>query len=79
MMTLYVKNSCQFCNKVLAFVAASKIGLITKDIVSDPQAMEELLRVGGKRQVPFLLDLEAGVAMYESAEIIDHLRKRYVG
>ena len=38
------------------------------------EALEEM---GGKIQVPYLIDPNAGVAMYESSDIIDHLRQTY--
>lgn len=37
----------------------------------------ELQALGGKMQVPYLVDPNAGVAMYESADIIDHLFDTY--
>jgi glutathione S-transferase len=38
---------------------------------------EELVRLGGKQQVPFLVDEEAGVNMYESSDIIAYARGRF--
>ena len=32
---------------------------------------------GGKRQVPFLVDDERGVSMYESADIIAYVKEHY--
>lgn len=46
-----------------------------RDISEDETALAELLDKGGKQQVPFLVDTERGVSMYESSDIIDHLRE----
>ncbi len=37
-----------------------------------------LEKLGGKQQVPFLLDVDKGVSMYESDEIISYLKKTYL-
>lgn len=78
MPTLYVKNTCYYCQKVLDFVHTSKIDINVKDTISDPMAKEELLKLGGKRQVPFLFDPNK-TSLYESDEIIKYLRSNYVG
>lgn len=49
-----------------------------KDIYSDPSIMEELIKRGGKKQVPYLVDDEKGVEMYESDDIIEYLNENYV-
>ena len=38
---------------------------------------EELIAKGGKKQVPYLIDAERGVSMYESGDIIAHLEQHY--
>jgi len=40
--------------------------------------VKEVLEIGGKRQVPFLVDESANISMYESEEIIDYLKQKYV-
>ena len=52
-----------------------KISLELKDVSESPDAAAELIEKGGKMQVPFLVDSERGVSMYESSDIIDHLRE----
>ncbi len=39
--------------------------------------MNEVLELGGKAQVPFLVDEERGLQLYESADIIEYARKRF--
>jgi glutathione S-transferase len=73
-MTLYVRTGCRFCAHVLAVVA--ELGLTVEEKnVADPGVTEELIRLGGKKQEPYLVDGE--VAMYESDAIVEYLREHY--
>ena len=51
------------------------IELDLKDVSESDEALAELLEKGGKEVVPFLVDTEKGVSMYESSDIIDYLRE----
>lgn len=42
--------------------------------ISDKQNEEMLIKMGGKRQVPFLVDKEHNVELYESNDIIEYLK-----
>ena len=42
--------------------------------IADKKAEEALIQSGGKRQVPFLIDRDRNVQMYESADIIEYLK-----
>lgn len=35
---------------------------------------EALIKIGGKRQVPFLVDKDRNVQMYESSDIIEYVK-----
>ena len=55
-----------------------------KDVSTDEAIYEELEKIGGKRQVPYLLDdkmtpdnKEDDVNMYESDDIVAYLQKNY--
>ncbi len=50
-----------------------------KDIEDDAALAAELIEKGGKRQVPYLVDTDKDVAMYESNDIIDYIRENYAG
>lgn len=52
-----------------------KVELDLKDVSEDETALAELLEKGGKNQVPFLVDVESGVSMYESSDIIEYMRE----
>jgi glutaredoxin len=51
------------------------VSLELKDVSESEEAAAELVQIGGQMQVPFLVDSERGVSMYEASDIIDHLRE----
>jgi len=73
---LYVKTGCPWCEKVLSFAGEHGIGFELRNIAT-PSVAEELIARGGKRQVPYLVDGKNAVEMYESADIIEYLKKRF--
>jgi glutaredoxin 3 len=76
MMTLYVKNGCQYCAKVLA--VAKELGITFEQMnIADDAVAAELIARGGKRQVPYLVDSDTGKEMYESDDIAAYLRTKY--
>lgn len=77
MVTLYVRPFCQYCERVLRFASENNLDIQTKDI-SAREVAEELITLGGKRQVPYLVDHEQQQSMYESADIILYLKTHYV-
>ena len=42
--------------------------------ISDKDSENSLIQIGGKRQVPFLVDKERNLQMYESDDIIEYLK-----
>lgn len=74
MLTLYYKTTCPFCQRVLGEAEDMGVQFNLKDISSDETLAEELIARGGKRQVPYLVDEEKGVEMYESGDIIEYLQ-----
>lgn len=71
MLTLYVKTGCAFCAMVLHKLDELELSFEEKNI-ADNSVAEELITRGGKRQVPYLIDTDAEVEMYESADIVKH-------
>lgn len=51
------------------------VALELKDVSESEVAAAELIALGGKKETPFLVDSERNVSMYESSDIIDHLRE----
>lgn len=66
-LTLYYAPWCFYCHKVINYLKQIHKQLPLKD-VQNPENKQELLRIGGKRQVPCLVI--DGEALYESDEII---------
>jgi glutaredoxin 3 len=69
---LYYKPSCPYCKKVIDYMDKNGISIAMED-TSDQDNERELVRLGGKRQVPCLI--VDGSALYESSDIIDWLSK----
>ena len=73
---LYVRNGCPYCAQV--HIAAAELGITFNERnVADEGVWDELVARGGKRQVPYLVDEEKGIEMYESDDIIAHLHERF--
>ena len=72
-LVLYYKPTCPFCQKVLAYLDERKIDIEKRDILQDQQALEELINVGGKKQVPCLFIDDK--PLYESNDIISYIAK----
>lgn len=79
MLTLYYKTTCPYCQRVCAEAEHFGIEFNLKDIAASETDLNELIEKGGKRQVPFLVDEERGVSMYESNDIIEYLKEHYAG
>ncbi len=73
MLDLFVLESCPYCRKVMDFLDKENIEYHKIDI-SDKESENSLIQIGGKRQVPFLVDVERNIQMYESKDIIEYLK-----
>lgn len=73
MLDLYILESCPYCKKVLSFLETTSEKYNKIDI-NIKQNEEALIKLGGKRQVPFLVDNDRNVQMYESDDIIEYLK-----
>lgn len=75
-LVLYKFDSCPFCLKVQRFLKERQIEVPVRDVLFDKEAKTDLLRIGGKTQVPCLII--DGQPLYESNDIIDWFRTHYV-
>ncbi|MAF59630.1 MAG: glutathione S-transferase N-terminal domain-containing protein [Candidatus Pacebacteria bacterium] len=76
MLKMYVKTGCPYCQAVLHKI--DELGIEVEQLnISDDSIAKELVERGGKRMVPYLVDEERGVEMYESADINDYLDEHY--
>lgn len=76
-LVLYYKPTCPYCRKVLNHMEASGITIPLKDTSSSLAIKDELVKIGGKSQVPCLVI--NGKAMYESDDIVQWLKTNYKG
>ena len=77
MIQLYIREECPFCQKVLRHIAAAGISdeVEVVDASAGTAGRKVVLEKGGKGQVPFLVD--GSTCMYESSDIIEHLKQRF--
>jgi len=73
MMTLYVKSNCPFSARAIAGLDAFAVQYELKNI-ADEGVLDELMALGGKHQVPFLVD--GDTMLYESQGIVDYIEKK---
>jgi glutathione S-transferase len=59
------------------FVTENNISVVYKNTI-DSAVKKELIELWGKGQVPFLLDEEKDMHMYESQDIINYLWENYL-
>jgi glutaredoxin len=67
--------ACPYCQRVRDFLAKENITVPMKDTRENPAYREELIKIGGKPQVPCLVI--DGKALYESLDIIEWFKKSY--
>lgn len=73
MIDLYILETCPYCKKVMKFLNENEIEYNKIDI-ADKASEETLIQIGGKRQVPFMVDRDRNIQMYESSDIVEYLK-----
>ena len=73
MLDLYVLKTCPYCEKVISFLEDRGIRY-NKVNIENKANEESLIKLGGKRQVPFLVYKDRNIQMYESDDIIEYLK-----
>lgn len=77
MLELYANTGCPYCQKVMAKMNELKLDFIFRSHDFTDGENSRSFKLGGKTQVPYLVDADKGVAMYESSDIMDYLEKNY--
>jgi glutaredoxin 2 len=77
MIELYMFEDCPYCQKVRRKCNELMISFIYHP--QNPRLGQENtgFKIGGKTQVPLLVDSEKNVIMYESEDIIKYLEENY--
>jgi glutaredoxin 3 len=74
-LTLYHFMRCPYCQRVRDYLTKENITVPMKDTQENPAFRDELIKIGGKAQVPCLII--DGKALYESLDIIEWFKKNY--
>ncbi len=77
MIILFHKEECPFCLKVRQYMSDHYISYTSVVSPKGAPSRKILLKLGGKEQVPFLVDTDKGEMMYESSDIVAYLQKNY--
>ena len=73
MIDLYIMETCPFCRRVMDFMEQTHIEFNKIDITNS-ENHKRLMEIGGKDQVPFMVD--ENMKMYESNDIVEYLKSR---
>ena len=74
MITLYVKSNCQYSAQAIAAFDIYNVPFTLKNI-ADPVVEKELMEIGGKHKVPFMVD--GDTKLYESEVIVAYIKEHY--
>lgn len=77
MILLFQKENCPYCAKVRNALTQLGISYVTVNSVKGTPARALQVKWGGQDQVPFLVDIEKGITMYESDDIVQYLTQTY--
>lgn len=74
---MYYFPTCPYCKRVLSFLKKNNLldKIILKNIHENPVYEQELIKIGGKKQVPCLFI--NGEPLYESMSIIEWFEKNF--
>jgi glutathione S-transferase len=77
LLELWDFEACPYCRKVREVLCELDLDYLAHPVAPGSPRRPELVRRGGKRQVPYLVDPNTGAAMYESDDIIGYLNATY--
>ena len=77
MLELFVFQACPYCQKVLRALDDLELDYIVRTCHPGSDKYEQMVKLGGQRQVPYLVDRNANIAMYESDDIVNYLNQTY--
>jgi glutathione S-transferase len=74
---LWDYEGCPYCRKVREVLCELDLDYLAHPVAHGSPRRAELLRRGGKMQVPYLADPNTGAELYESVDIIGYLNATY--
>lgn len=75
MLELFSMDTCPYCLKVKEFFKTHNVQYIERN-VNEPENAMELMKLGGKAQVPFLANREKNIYIYNSDDIIKYVQEK---
>jgi len=78
-LTLYNMEGSPYCRKVREALSELDLRYLVRNVPKGSPKRAELLRRGGKVQVPYLIDPNTGRELYESDDIVAYLDAQYGG
>jgi len=76
MLELYQIEQCPYCQTVRSKMTELGLSYVTHNR-TNAEIEKKLIELGGKRQVPMLVDPNHDLVLYESEDIVKHLEKHY--
>lgn len=73
MIDLFILETCPYCQKVMKYMDEHGIKYNKID-TSNKESEDSLIHIGGKRQVPFMVDNDRNIQMYESNDILEYVK-----
>ncbi len=77
LLELYDFEGCPYCRKVREVLCELDLDYLEHPVAHGSPRRQQLLKMGGKVQVPYLVDPNSGTRLYESDDIIDYLNEIY--
>src|SRR5215510_4613576 len=74
---LYDFEACPYCRKVRETLCELDLDYLAHPVARGSARREALVALGGKMQVPYLVDPNTGTRLYESADINAYLHATY--
>ena len=74
---LYSFEACPFCRIVRETLTSLEIPYRLRNLARGSARREELVERSGKMMVPYLIDPNTGIEMFESSEIVQYLEDTY--
>jgi glutathione S-transferase len=77
LLELYDFEGCPYCRKVREVLSELDLDYLVHSVAHGSPRRTQLQKLGGKTQVPYLVDPNTGTRLHESEDIIDYLNETY--
>jgi glutathione S-transferase len=77
MLELYQFEGCPYCKKVREKLSELNLDYLCRNVRIGTAKRQIIVTIGGIDQVPFLVDYDNDIKMYESDKIVEYLQTNY--